>query len=67
MAKLNISFRFIILLLQFLTYISYSKDLSQKLTVSIFRRENAWKYLGRMHLDKGKMEINFKLKFNANP
>lgn len=33
--------------------------------MSTFRRENAWKYLGRMHFDPGTMNINHKISFNA--
>jgi len=33
--------------------------------MSTFRRDNAWRYMGRMHLNPGSMDIDATVSFNA--
>ena len=55
-----------IILITFLLITAEARRYTNSLTLPIFRREGAWMFLDRMHIDPGSMTINFGLKFVSN-
>jgi|688.fasta_scaffold177066_2 hypothetical protein len=55
-----------IILITLLSIVAEARKYTNSLSLPIFRREGAWMFLDRMHIDPGSMTINFGLKFVSN-
>ncbi len=50
-------------LITLLSATAAARRYTNSLTLPVFRREGAWMFLDRMHIDPGSMSISFALKF----
>lgn len=64
MLPIKVSTTIILITLLFIT--AEARKYTNSLTLPVFRREGAWLFLDRMHIDPGFMSINFGLKFVSN-